>query len=106
MTNYARNSEIVTCVRMVGQLLLHHPTTGTEARNKDGHIVSPYSYVADSFCAVGAARICSTTMNYSWQSVENACEIAAGREIWGDDWDAASPKTRKRWATKLANFEG
>ncbi len=99
-----------TKIRMVGHLLLAHPTTKAEARSVTGSEVDPLEPSASCFCYVGAARAVSNALDgntWDWFDLSDACDEVI-RHGWplisGDDWDKAGPKKRKEWATKLANY--
>jgi hypothetical protein len=104
-------NKLVSAVRTVGQLLLSRPTTGALCRNASGQSVDINSNQASCFCYVGA---CKLVGNYFFnhdgddyeESVWEACDKVISREVDGDDWDCAHASTRKRWATKLANYTG
>lgn len=119
--NMTKNEKLVDAVRTVGQLLLHRPTSGVMARDNYLNEVSFRSSEACRFCYVGACNVvnaCFFGAHYKDTSykigkdtvfgnkVSGACDKALGMCVDGDSWDSASPKQRKLWATKLANFKG
>jgi len=102
---------------MVGQLLLHHPTTGAMARDREGNEVDLASYStnksqASCFCYVGACKFVYYGLNLGnpplWylNDLDHVCDEVLGKVTTGDDWDNATDKQRKRWAIKLANYQG
>ncbi len=98
-----------TKVRMVGHLLLAHPTTKVEARSLLGNEVDPLSKSASCFCYVGAARAVSNALDgntWHWVDLAEECDDILGTwYVSGDIWDQAGPNKRKEWATKLANYK-
>jgi hypothetical protein len=106
MNNTPNQSALVDAVRTVGHLLLSNGTTGTLARNRDGYPVSWRSPRACRFCYVGATEAVANKLELTWVVLGPTCDSVIGKRVAGSDWDSASPRTRKRWATKLANYEG
>ncbi len=105
------NEPMSVKIRMIGHLLLAHPTTGVEARSVTGSEVDPLEDSASCFCYVGAARAVSNALDgntWNWLKLSDACDEVIGFRnglISGDDWDKAGPKKRKQWATKLADYK-
>lgn len=104
--NNTPNQNLVDAVRTVGQLLLTNSTTGTLARTSRGYSVGWRSPRACRFCYIGATEVVANKLKFSWSVLDAACDSVIGRLVAGDEWDSASPRTRKRWATKLANYTG
>lgn len=90
------------CVRMVGQLLLHRPTTGTQARNNTGQPVSPYHGEASCFCFVGATNAVSWVLGHHMDGLWGKCNKALGEDVEGMVWDDATDQQRAAWAKKLS----
>lgn len=108
--NNTLNPALIDAVRTVGQLLLHRPTSGVMCRNVNGKEIDINDMNAAYFCYVGACKLTDNLLlNHEVGYVDSAwgaCDKVLGRMIDGTVWDSASPRTRKRWATKLANYTG
>lgn len=104
-----------TAIRMVGQLLLHHPTTGGMFLRTNGLLETPLFMGpkdlpkdACAFCYVGAINATRTALGFFKPYAEDlwsACDRAIGQPLDGDDWDMATPSQRTTWAKKLANYK-
>lgn len=99
---------LITAIRTVGQLLLHHPTTGFYARNSQGEICDYERSDASCFCFLGACHLVQKRLRLSnWCSLVEEC----GKLLsWGNyhhaRWDNATNEQRQAWAQKLADFNG
>jgi hypothetical protein len=96
-------------VRMVGQLLLHHPTTGYYAKDLSGHNCSSQSPQASCFCYEGALYRVSTTLGTHCMDVD----VRISRMLFNTDydmhaaqWDNATDAQRSEWAQKMADYKG
>jgi hypothetical protein len=107
--NMTTNDTLTDAVRTVGQLLLHHPTTGEVAKDRTGRAVDTTSKSACKFCYVGAVDAVARKLDVAWAKLDRKCDdilAGPGNYFDADDWDEGSNKQRKAWATKLANFKG
>jgi hypothetical protein len=95
---------IETAVRMVGNLLKFHPTTGTLARDSNGRSVSEDSARASCFCYMGACFITARKLNLEDSTVVEQCDHVLGKVMDGYFWDNGSEWQRAAWADKLANY--
>lgn len=92
-------------LRMMGQLLLHHPTTGYYARDSKGEPISAYKAEASCFCFVGAVIAVAHTLKLD----SMALSTDARKKVFSDDtisfmeWDSGSDSHRRYWARKLAS---
>ncbi len=101
------DEKLVSAVRTVGQLLLHCPTIKELARDKSGLAVGSLDPKASCFCYVGAIDVVATKFKVNWHCLDRMCEKELDlSHIDGTVWDSATPKQRKAWAQKLADFEG
>lgn len=102
-----------TQVRMVGHLLLAHPTTGTLARNRSGDKIDLDDKQASCFCFVGACWAVSTALLGAsiggGTELAGRCSLELGQSFnrlnMGYSWDSATDAQRTEWATKLANYK-
>ncbi len=97
-----------TAIRTVGQLILHHPTTGRLARNNLSMGTDPTDSEACQFCYIGAAYLVASSLlndpDYG-DRLSRECDNVIGRMISGPSWDNASDSQRTEWANKLANYK-
>ena len=113
------NQVKIDAVRTVGQLLLAHPYAGSLAADGHGNAVEPEDTKACKFCYVGACLAVGKKLhldkyvyfylsNELWylDQVSALCDEVLDVVIDGKNWDSATPKQRKAWAQKLADFEG
>jgi hypothetical protein len=118
------DEKLVDAVRVVGQLLLHRPTSRVMSRDLRGDEVNFRSPKACRFCYVGACNVVNLYLfgpNAPMQrdiqykigkdtvygnKVSKACDEALGICVDGGNWDAATSAQQKAWAQKLADFEG
>ena len=79
--------------RMVGHLLLHHPTTGWLARDRNGIRVKSLDSDACCWCLWGALRAAASALKVTVRKPG----------IWTTaEWDNATDEQRKAYATKLS----
>lgn len=103
---------IETAIRMVGQLLLHRPTTGGMFKRTNGLLETPLFQGpkdlpkdACAFCYVGAVNATAVSLDMSREHLWDSCNDVVGNRMFeGVDWDNASAKRRKQIAKKLANY--
>ncbi len=112
-SNMTTNEKMIDAIRTTGQLLLHRSTSGVMSRDSGGQAIDINRTDAAYFCYVGACKVVEAYMlnhevtdDYANCLVWKACDKVIGRPVEGNIWDSASPKQRKAWATKLANFQG
>jgi hypothetical protein len=108
-------SEVETAIRMVGQLLLHRPTTGTMFRDKEGKDLvadacpdEPLDLPRniDSFCFVGAVKATGAVLHLVQDDLwDTCCDILNQESLDGDMWDRATIAQQNRWAKKLVNYK-
>lgn len=96
-------------IRMIGQLLLHHPTTEYYARDKDGKMCDSFAPAAFCFCYLGALRAVIQRLNVGYWAVNDTIGVL----IWGTQdymdatkWDGGSDLDRRSWAQKMADYNG
>ncbi len=107
-----------TAIRMVGQLLLHHPTTGAMFERTSGELVTPWPVNKETmpkdvcgFCYVGAIRATALALDRDqyalWEACDKAIRDGGGERLSleGDDWDNMSCRSRNHIARKLANYK-
>lgn len=90
-------------LRMMGHLLLHHPTTGEYARGRDGFGTSARSVNASCFCFLGALQAVGHALQFRYYEqveFENKAKWVAGCRGWAN-WDNATPERRIQIATRL-----
>ena len=94
-------------LRMVGQLLLHHPTTVVRARNRYGESVDALDKDATSWCLVGALTVVGELLNHPYlrPAVCSIVNLRPGQCNLGLHWDCSSDLQRHNWATELANYK-
>jgi hypothetical protein len=97
---------IETAVRMVGNLLKYHPTTGTYARDSSGTAVSYYAPDAECFCYMGASYRVAGALDFSWYLIDSTCDRVLETRMEGEVWDHATDFQRAAWADKLASYKG
>jgi hypothetical protein len=97
-------------VRMTGQLLLHHPTTGYWARLVDGYAVHPKHPDATCWCLAGACFVVAHVLGLNQEHVKTAAAQTLGlRGEWVTDvlmiaWESphVTDDNRQHIASKLA----
>ncbi len=111
MTN--NNQNLVDAVRTLGQLLLFRgAVTSFGVYDQNSRKLRPGSKKAFRFSYFGGMnRICSTFRGKAKFSVfstllDECCDRVVGKAVLPFMWEDAAPATRKRWATKLANYAG
>jgi hypothetical protein len=87
-------------VRMVGQLLLHRPTTRFYARDSQGHPVSYGSEEASCFCYLGAMAVVSETLGLEGSDLAIRMHQICGLR-YGGEWDNIGTQARKSVAVKM-----
>lgn len=90
-------------VRMVGQLLLHHPTTRFFARRPDGTSCFSFDSEAYCFCFVGAVTAVSNKLGLNEALLLEMCQESSnctGPRMWDD----ASDVDRELFALRMAEY--
>jgi hypothetical protein len=98
------SESIETAVRMVGNLLKYHPTTGDYAQDKLGNNVAYNSPEASCFCYMGATYIVNKVLGIPWAAIDLCCDSVLGKMMHPEAWDQATDEKRAEWADKLANY--
>lgn len=94
-------------LRMVGQLLLHHSTTGAMAKDKDGHTVSYVDPKANSFCLIGALHACSDKLLLHEDASpfwDVSLMLNVGVGYIHSTWDNLSAMQQQELSEKLTNI--
>lgn len=104
---------LVDAVRTLGQLLLHNGISDScGVYDKNGLELPLKSRNASRFSYFGGQqRICSkfrgrVEFNVFLTLLDECCDKVIGKSILPFMWETADARTRKRWATKLANYTG
>lgn len=90
-------------LRMAGQLLLRHPTTGAMARDTKGRVVEFDAPDACCFCVLGALGASATALGYKYV---HARDEYFSRGFKGAcNWDTVDGMTRLGEARDLAEIK-
>lgn len=105
-----------TAIRMVGQLLLHHMTTGSMFRDSSGKALFEEPKEGEneeidlpenicSFCYVGAIKATASILHLDQEALWDSCNAFLNKDIGVNGWDAMRARSRSRIARKLANYK-
>lgn len=92
-------------LRMMGQLLLHHPTTRYYSRDQAGTPTVFYAPESSCFCFVGAAMITVRTLQLGTMDLATRARetVFPPDAISFEEWDNGTDAQRKQWAQQLAS---
>lgn len=95
-------------LRMMGQLLLHHSTTGYYARDSEGRSDVFYAPTASCFCFVGAAMATARALRLETMDLATRARktVFPPDTISFEEWDGGTDSQRKQWARQLASVSG
>lgn len=101
------NHTINDALRMTGQLLLHHGTTGNFACNSRGNDVPWHVPQATCWCLDGAFKVCCKQLGIQeagWADLKQTLGWSWHDSLW-NTWDEATDDQREAWATLLADVK-
>lgn len=101
--------EMDVAVRMVGHLLLHHPTYSVSARNQEGLTVGSLSRDAFYWCLTGACSVVAHWLRIDMNRLNWAIHkhiISQTKDCFSNSnfWDNLSHKGREKFALKLSQY--
>jgi hypothetical protein len=91
-------------IRTVGQLLLHRPTTGDDARDNNGNPVDYRSPNACCFCYSGATALVADKFKVPGRSIRDEVNRYFEFEVDWVKWDDREPFWRKNIALCLCEY--